>query len=61
MRKAVNHVMPQHWQNAIEHVKKIEAYCAKDAAFDHLLDRVVIDLNDSTTDDSGDEGDLTLT
>ena len=52
---------PQHWQNAIEHVKRIEeVYRAKDSAFDKLIDEFVIDLNDSTTDDSSDEDALTL-
>ncbi|XP_064109628.1 uncharacterized protein LOC135217594 [Macrobrachium nipponense] len=36
--KAVDHVTPQHWQNAIEHVKRIEeVYHAKDSAFDKYL------------------------
>ena len=60
-KEAVDHVTPQHWQNAIEHVKRIEeVYRAKDSAFDKLLDEFVIDLNDSTTDDSSDEDALTL-
>ena len=55
-KEAINHVTAQNWQNAIRHVKKIEEeYRAKDTAFDHLLDGLVIDLNDSTTGQSSDE------
>lgn len=57
-QEAIQHVTPQHWQNAMQHTRKVEdEYRAKDTALEHLFDNFVININsdESSLENSDDE------
>ena len=51
-RAAIENVTREKWQNCIRHVRKLEEdYMSKDIAVYHLLEKFVIDLADTSSDE----------
>lgn len=55
-RSAIDNVTPQHWQNYINHTRKIEEkYIRKDEAINYLYESFVIPVPNSDSDDDCNE------
>jgi len=51
-REAISHVTPENWRSCMRHVRDIEKdYWRKDIAVDHALESIIINLEDSSSEE----------